>query len=134
MDIPKYDMTLRAVDLQKLYKQFKLVYSGTKAQMIERLDNYFKSIQNNQSRESESDFESDSEFEEIQPCGETHGVDEDDHDECVLYQNNKRIRQIFIIDSHYETLEEAKTVIQEEALWKTERMRNSKSGLKHFFK
>ena len=51
MDIPKYDMTLRAVDLQKLCKQYKLVYSGTKAQMIERLDNYFKPLQNNNSND-----------------------------------------------------------------------------------
>ncbi|RNA23179.1 hypothetical protein BpHYR1_037882 [Brachionus plicatilis] len=75
-------MPLRAVDLQKLCKQFKLVYSGTKAQTIERLDNYFKSIQNNQSRESESDFESDSEFEEIQLLSRQNGGE-------TLYENKQ---------------------------------------------
>ncbi|CAF0706528.1 unnamed protein product [Brachionus calyciflorus] len=53
-----------------------------------------------------------------------------DDGEFVINENNKRVRQVFLEEREFETLEEAETFINLEMVWKSERMRPSACGIK----
>ncbi|CAF0885572.1 unnamed protein product [Brachionus calyciflorus] len=151
MDVPNYDFYLRATDLQKICKKFKLLYNGTKAKMIERLDELFKKNDKNlevEQVEDESDIsfidlplkisgsngvDDNIQHNDVQEDGECEDEDvedENDDGEFVINENNKRGRQVFLEEREFETLEEAETFINLEMVWKSERMRPSACGIK----
>ena len=140
MDIPKYDMTLRIVDLQTICKKFKVPYGGTKKDLIERLDRHFKKTENDYETDVESSNESsfniikintnpsktdDGALETDDDIDSDDVVNDSDEDDCIINKNKKRVRQLYFEEKVFNSVEEAELFVEAEASWKHDRIRSS---------
>lgn len=142
-----FDLTCKLNYLQAKCKEYNLPTTGKNVDLVKRLNNYLKSQKSNESDNNDENADQEEEEELVYvPIGYEREIaqtktaveicdEEDEEDsEDMFNQNGKRVKTVYLMDKQFEKLELAVDCINSEKTWSKERSRQTKEGLKDFYR